>query len=393
MAVVSGNVTSDGRPLLWKNRDYRVVENELVYHAHGDAPGEYACLAQVNAGQKRSAWMGVNSAGLCIANTLARDLEVPPVPRGPGNGNFMLRALKTCATVNDVEELLRKTNLTGRATNANFGVIDAQGGAVVFEAGFHSYTRFDADDPSVAPHGFLVRSNFSTTGSKVTPTPSEQELNQCYSADRYLRAEQLLKPVLSSDDLTYTLLSQHARDLHRDLHKETDDLDESELPAEIDTRNTICRNTTIAFAVFQGVRPDEDPLLTTMWLGLGNPAFSVAVPCWVAMENVAPEMQGVPDSPLNATSRELKQQFYNQQQDTLQTGGLAQVCVELLELEEVHFRTSIRQLNEWREQGIQRQSMHGLHLSAAEQALAALSTLVKLRADQPVHAPIPVHQD
>jgi hypothetical protein len=30
-AVVSGRVTSDGRPLLWKNRDFWQTNNEVVY--------------------------------------------------------------------------------------------------------------------------------------------------------------------------------------------------------------------------------------------------------------------------------------------------------------------------------------------------------------------------
>ena len=58
-AVISGKATHDGRPILWKNRDTSFRHNELV--VFGD--GKYRVLAVVNAGSRKSVWMGVNEMG------------------------------------------------------------------------------------------------------------------------------------------------------------------------------------------------------------------------------------------------------------------------------------------------------------------------------------------
>jgi hypothetical protein len=153
--VISGKATVDGRPLLWKNRDAPNRNNQVVHLTDG----QYAATAVVNAGQRTAAWMGVNEVGFCIENSLSRDLSEKNA-KGPGNGPFMLRALQSCATAQEFERLLTATN-GRRSTNANFGVIDASGGAVIFETSASSFKKFDANDPAVAPKGYVVRSNFA----------------------------------------------------------------------------------------------------------------------------------------------------------------------------------------------------------------------------------------
>ena len=67
-AVVSGRVTPDGRPLLWKHRDTDFLQNHVEYVC-----GEkYDFIAVVNSAdfhQKREAWIGTNSAGFALMNT------------------------------------------------------------------------------------------------------------------------------------------------------------------------------------------------------------------------------------------------------------------------------------------------------------------------------------
>jgi len=79
-------------------------------------------------------------------------------------GAFMKVALQSCRTVADFQALLEATNEAGRSTTANFGVIDAHGGAAYFETGVHEFKRFDATDPAVAPQGWIVRTNYSEGG-------------------------------------------------------------------------------------------------------------------------------------------------------------------------------------------------------------------------------------
>ncbi len=81
----------------------------------------------------------------------------------------MKRALETCKTVADFEALLEATNATGRSTTANYGVIDALGGAAMFETGPNTFSKFDANDETIAPKGYIVRSNFATTSKALRP--------------------------------------------------------------------------------------------------------------------------------------------------------------------------------------------------------------------------------
>lgn len=285
-AVISGNATADGRPLLWKNRDTSARHNEVILLT----AGPLRAVAVVNAGTRKSAWMGMNEAGFCIENSLSKDLSIKGKKSGPANGRFMKQALETCKTVADFKKLLDETNETGRRTLSNFGVIDAQGGAALFETGPNSYTMFDANDPETAPHGYIVRSNFATTARDFPANPTPEQLGKIYSAERYSQACSRLD-LQKSKGITVDYL---IRNLTRDLSSQTGSPwpgtvngSKQKLPAIIKTNNTISRTTTVSAAVFQGVKPGEDPSLATMWTILGDPSFSLAVPCWVAVQDIA----------------------------------------------------------------------------------------------------------
>ena len=75
----------------------------------------------------------------------------------------MRLALETCADLNDFEDLLRRSS--GKwGIEANFGVLDADGNVAYYETGYYDFTKFDVNDPAVAPKGYIVRTNFSVTG-------------------------------------------------------------------------------------------------------------------------------------------------------------------------------------------------------------------------------------
>ena len=101
-AVVSGKVTPDGRPLLWKNRDTDYLRNHVAY-----IKGEkYNFIADVNSANfpaLKEAWMGTNSVGFALMNTQSYNLvEVKDgEERGAANGRIIYRALEVCATVED----------------------------------------------------------------------------------------------------------------------------------------------------------------------------------------------------------------------------------------------------------------------------------------------------
>jgi hypothetical protein len=294
----------------------------------------------------------------------------------------MLKALQNCATVDEVGALLEETNASGRTTSGAFGVIDAQGGAALFECAFDKYVKFDANDPKVAPEGIIVRSNFSCTGQGIDCPPPAEKLGELYSAERYKRAAAILLPEAGKVDVKL-LLNACARDLadaEGTPHPGSVNGAPGDLPEFIPTKSTISRTTTVSWAVFHGVKAGENPLLTTMWVGLGDPKFSAAVPCWVATGSVADELTS-PDkkdaAPICKAVNELRARFYNKDPDGVRTAGLEKVWQTLWPLEDELVERTSAKLAAWREKGPDPASMNAIHTAAAEQTLANLKGLLQ----------------
>ncbi len=114
-------------PLLWKNRDTDFPQNSVRYFSGG----RYPFVAVVNSVEDNptDVWIGTNAAGFSVMNTQSYNLvEVKPgEERGEANGRIMRRALEVCATVKDFRQFL-DTLSKPSLIEANFGVIDAEGG-------------------------------------------------------------------------------------------------------------------------------------------------------------------------------------------------------------------------------------------------------------------------
>ena len=191
-AVVSGKVTPDGRPLLWKNRDTDYLRNHVAY-----IKGEkYNFIADVNSANfpaLKEAWMGTNSVGFALMNTQSYNLvEVKDgEERGAANGRIIYRALEVCATVEDFCHFL-DTISKPSLIEANFGVIDAQGAAAMFEVDYYKYTMYDANNPKDAPYGYIARTNFSFAG----------EANRGAGYVRYMEADRVLMRASATGGIT-----------------------------------------------------------------------------------------------------------------------------------------------------------------------------------------------
>ena len=376
-AVISGKVTHDGRPILWKNRDTSFRHNELVLFADG----KYRVLAVVNAGSRKSVWMGTNEAGLCIENSLSKDLneeaesEKGSDKSGLGNGGLMKLALQTCATVEDFRKLLEKTDAEGRQTNANFGVIDAHGGAAMFETGASSHFMFDANDVEFAPEGYLVRANFATTARGLPPSPDPSKLGDIYSSQRFAQACALLKP-LQEDGINVSYI---LRNMSRDLsgpngtpYAGTVNGLAGEIPEIIPTDNTISRTTTVSAAVFHGVRDGEDPATTTMWTLLGDPKFSIAVPCWVNVSEVDDAMMDPRGAELGEIAISLREWCLDQNRKGVRTSYLPGIWNDLWPVEDQIFSIVAKQVDAWRTDPPSQDQMTALHLRLTTLAMDAM---------------------
>lgn len=274
-AVVSGKVTPDGRPLLWKNRDTDFLRNHIAY-----VKGEkYDFIADVNSDNfpdLKEAWVGTNSAGFALMNTQSYNLvDVKEgEERGAANGRIIYRALEVCATVEDFRHFL-DTISKPSLLEANFGVIDARGGAAMFEVDYHRYVMYDANDPKDAPHGYIARTNFSLAG----------EVNQGAGYVRYMEAEQVLMKASATGGITpQGIFNDLARSFHNcmlGIDLKSGDYNRPKASGWFVDQDFIPRSSTSCSVVVQGVKPGENAELTTMWTLLGYPPTGVALPLWV----------------------------------------------------------------------------------------------------------------
>lgn len=276
-------------------------------------------------------------------------------------------ALQSCATVEDFERLLQTTAETGRRTKANFGVIDAEGGAAIFETSHRAYTKFDAADEDVAPDGYIVRANFAMTGGG-----SAGEI-------RYGRGCALCEDAMARGGLDYRFL---VREFCRDLADEAGQpysipVSDTILgfpPGTLNAVNTINRYSTTSAMIFHGVAPRENPALTTFWVLLGEPIFTAAVPCWVGA-SVAPELDGEPTSPLCSAVLEIVEAEYQRdgrRRALLNTEHLQDIWSVLFSTEDEVFDRTDRVLAQWRKRAPSRRVMTGVHEALAAEAMAAV---------------------
>ena len=275
-AVISGKVTPDGRPLLWKNRDTGFMKNHMTY-VKGEKYDFVANVNSANFGKLKEAWIGANTAGFALMNTQSYNLveEIAPgKDRGDANGSVIYRALEVCATVEDFCHFLdtiKKPSLI----EANFGVIDAQGGAAMFEVDYYNYKMFDVNDPAVAPYGYIGRTNFSFAG----------KVNEGSGYVRYMEVERVLMQASATGGITPTLifngLSRSFRNNMLDIDLKKAEYNAPGTSGWFVDQDFIPRNSTSCSVVIQGVKKGEKAELTTMWTILGYPPTGVAVPIWV----------------------------------------------------------------------------------------------------------------
>ncbi len=276
-AVISGKATKDGRPILWKNRDAADIHNQVVYCRDG----RYPYLGVVNRGDVAGLqiWAGVNDQGFSIMNNVSYNVETKGEDSAM-EGTLMKLALQSCATVEDFQAILERSNFGGRDVAANFGVVDAKGGAAYFETDAKGFKRFNAAE---AAGGFLVRANYSHSGTKGEGAGFIREARAQGLVGELQREGRLLPE---------SLLSEVCRD--------TANTKIASYPAQ--TRSgvayigdSLSRQETSSCFVLAGVKPGEAPTLSTAWVVLGLPVTGVAVPLWVEAGTAPAEMAAQKD--------------------------------------------------------------------------------------------------
>ena len=272
-AIVSGKFTVDGRPLLVKHRDTSFEQNKLMFFKDGI----YDYIGLVNSADKEGSevWGGSNSAGFAIMNSASYNIKQKDdkTELKDREGIVMKLALQKCKTLEDFEKLLDTLNKP-LGVEANFGVIDAYGGCAYYECNNFTYKKVDANDPSIAPFGYLIRTNYSFNGRE----------DDGYGYIRYLTAEKLFYNAAARHDLSYRFILQ---DMSRCLEHSLTGVNLKEINVgENETKyvpfqDYIVRSSSVATVLVHGVKPGESPKLATVWTILGFQPASVAIPTWV----------------------------------------------------------------------------------------------------------------
>ncbi len=284
--IISGKYTPDGRPVMWKHRDTSSENNKLLYFTQGKY--EYIGVVSTGRGELKSVWMGMNSEGFCIMNTASYNINPDPEVKGRyGEGSFMKLALGLCSSLEDFEKML-DTISTPSGLSANFGVIDANGGAAYYEVGHYDWTKYDVNDPKLAPLGYMIRTNYSFNG--------DPETGQGHA--RYITASDIFYRKAMENDMTVEAI---LREAERSLVNGFTGTDLADLATDensvrlVHFKDNIARLSSTSSAVFHGVKAGEDPMSTVMWTVSGWPLATVAYPVWMNKDHILPSLLTAPE--------------------------------------------------------------------------------------------------
>jgi hypothetical protein len=272
--VADGDVTIDGRPLLWKIRNEIDVTNDLHYfssgveHYPGLGPAEYSFLGMgpANDSPEGPVRAGLNSQGLAVGwNVL-------------GSGGWQLlhhRALGYFNTLSQVRMYLNE--LTNLSTYNYF--IDNGGEAALWESqtGIDQHweynTRAPARDSQWIDTDNADGDNNYETGTDISLSGWVVRANSPghYNTD-------------GSDDLDKTDRYQVGRDvvgsvIYDDGYGTA--LSAKSLATSFFRNNALAINDTVSNMIIQGVLTTEDPRLSTMWVMLGHSETGIFVPVWL----------------------------------------------------------------------------------------------------------------
>lgn len=263
--IISGKATPSGKPAMFKHRDTGELNNRIAYFQGK----KYAFIGLMNSPMlDGEVWSGMNEAGFCIMNTASYNLREDTLDcQMDREGELMYHALSNCATIADFEAWLT-TYLQPWGVEANFGIIDAQGGAAYYEMNNSRYIKYDVN---TMPEGYRVVTNFSQAG----------RYEDYEGWERYQTATAIMKEAFSREkEMTaidaMNLFSRQYR--HEVLGI---DFDAENAPEYTVDQDFIPRRITSAVVYFAGVRAGDNPLHSVMWTALGYPACAVAIPLLV----------------------------------------------------------------------------------------------------------------
>jgi hypothetical protein len=303
VAAISGNVTTDGRPVIWKNFDNSKSENQQVtyFPAKNASAGGYIMVYRYEDGMSLltgspiTPSAGVNEAGFAAACTsVYQDYNITAEPLDLTTA-LLQQALATCVTLADFEKLIKNWPYShlGTMVSANFVAIDAQGGAALYEC-FTGHLNKIVNPMMFKKHDVNTGRVTNQSGTQLTAASStfvgfcimtnyNSYIPWNVGQDRQQRAQTLLTNLVNSHTIDYsTVMRKVAKDV---VGRQVNTGISSE--TNYSTVYCISRNATRSGVVVRGVAKGESPRLATFWCCLGEPSVGVFVPFFAGAKEVS----------------------------------------------------------------------------------------------------------
>lgn len=304
VVVVDGEITDDGRPLFGKVR-HPAIQTQRQYVARTTVYPIWYIAVNDAMGVNEAGFATTNAASTVIASGKSTDLDFATLgdsavahqgsfdtflsgdasfywPYDPATtvidaGKLTINALAGCITMDDfhshIDNIYENSNSNIQSC---FGAIDAVGGSRMFEFNGNVWWReYEVTNPNrIAQntYGFVVRENswhFHDDGTD----------NIFVTGDRYETGRVNLQGMLSEKGYISLRLLARGTDGPNEGYEFYRYGPNRPLAPIADPRN---RSSIIV----HGVLSTEDPLLSTMWVGLGPSDYTIYVPTWVMIRTV-----------------------------------------------------------------------------------------------------------
>lgn len=262
--IVTAEASATGRPLLWKHRDTGADNNFMQRVERTDSSAMYVGLFNAGDSTLAEAWMGMNEYGFAIMNTASYNLAPDTAKIQDQEGRVMTAALGRCHTVDDFERLLAQLPKP-LGVQANFGVIDASGGAAYFETSDWEWKRLDID-----PGDLMIETNYSTTGIEGKGHGYARANTAWWSTVNHQTGEtNLVSPADLTENLSRNLINKD-----KDIFIIPDDEYDTVRPAVVKYEDFIPRRISTASIVIEGVNSPDDSAFIRAWAAPGFPPLS-----------------------------------------------------------------------------------------------------------------------
>ena len=285
--VIDGSITNDGRP----------ISGKLRHPPDPDARQNLRRTNRYTLDYISAEWgMGINETGLFIGDSALSVLNPPlsevnllaliteeqlaSMPYDPNeeitSGGFRIDVLAELSTVDQVREFIKYLEAQETLNVKSWmAVMDSGTDSSMFEINrmewWNEYHPLNPNRIAQDTYGFVVRENVA---HKMTDgTDDLRIINTRCESGRYN-----IQGMIDANDLSISTLARGTAGPGEGYEfLRYGPGREMEVIAADNNRSEI---------LVHGVLPGEDPLLTTMWLGLGQVNYTILVPTWVQVETI-----------------------------------------------------------------------------------------------------------